>query len=157
MEKNHDEEIEAPKDELNWRIASVILKDIVKNIPLKSQDISIDNENNIEKFDEFSTYEPKCQYCGKLYVGKSSKSNNQRHIMHVKKCKKYHSYIIDGSTCKICEKSYPGQILKHLENVHSEEITISDMITSARKSTRKIKPRNMDHYMQYFDDDSQDR
>ena len=42
---------------------------------------------------------------------------------HYEKCQKYHKFVIDMWTCKICnKKQFKGRVFQHLETHHKQEI-----------------------------------
>ena len=77
---------------------------------------TISGEYNGENF-EFSS-ERMCKYCKRVY---HPKDQNVLPI-HEQKCKKYHKFVINRTTCTFCQQVFEIGILRHLERDHMDEI-----------------------------------
>ena len=90
----------------------------------------ISGEYNGEIF-EFSS-ERMCRYCKRVY---HPKDQNVLPI-HEQKCKKYHQFVINRTTCTFCQQVFEIGILRHLERDHMDEIL---KIQNEKINTEKSK------------------
>ena len=68
-----------------------------------------------------------CKFCDKDL--KSSHLKNEDFMKHLDRCRKYFKYVINGSTCKICQKFKSeklGPLLNHIEKIHAKELFEKD-------------------------------
>ena len=68
-----------------------------------------------------------CKVCDKDL--KSSHLKNEDFMKHLDRCRKYFKYVINGSTCQICQKyknEKLGQLLNHIEKIHAKELFDKD-------------------------------
>ena len=87
-----------------------------------------------------------CEFC-KTDL-KYPKFTSQSRRKHVQLCEKYHSFIINGSVCKICKKkqSKMGFLLYHMESEHSKEIAEMKSKNSGNSAVNNSIPDKGENY-----------
>ena len=88
-----------------------------------------------------------CEFC-KTDL-KYPKFTSQSRRKHVQLCEKYHSFIINGSVCKICRKkqSKMGFLLYHMESEHSKEIAEMKSKNSGNSAVNNSIPDKGENYI----------